>query len=161
MILSIAGQRYALPCAHIVEVTALVSLRRLESGPAWMAGVFAFRGQLTPVVDLSLLVAGRPSAPLLSTRLAVLRVQAAPSRSALLALVAEQMTEVRRIAHVPAESEYAIPLSGLGPVVMDGGELLQVIDERVLLERLGAGNIMALLPTKAFGSEGDRARTQS
>jgi chemotaxis-related protein WspB len=47
------SERYGLDVSQVVEVSSLVSLRPIPHAPPEAAGVFNYRGILTPVVDLT------------------------------------------------------------------------------------------------------------
>lgn len=83
----------ALPARDIVEVLPRVPLRAPSLAPPAVIGLLPFRGTLTPVVDLSLLVAGRPSARQLGTRIIVVRIGDGDD-SRLVGLQAEQVSEL-------------------------------------------------------------------
>ncbi|QJD29335.1 chemotaxis protein CheW [Methylococcus geothermalis] len=86
----IGGEHYALPAADVLTVTQVPRLRPLSQAPAWVAGVFRYRGAVLPAVDLSLLISGRPCRALLSTRL--LLVGNAEGAVPALGLLAERVT---------------------------------------------------------------------
>ena len=121
----------ALAARDIVEVLPRVPLRALPLAPAAVIGLLPFRGTLTPVVDLTLLVAGRPSARQLGTRIIVVRIGNG-SDSRLVGLQAEQVSELidsERSAtglHLPEHAwlgEHLADQPGL-PQLVDPAELL-------------------------------------
>jgi chemotaxis-related protein WspB len=65
----INNQRYALPSQQVVEVLPLVNLKTLPHAPDYLAGVFNYRGQIVPVLDLSQLMQGKPCCEHLSSRI--------------------------------------------------------------------------------------------
>ena len=50
---------YALPAEKSAEVVSLPVLTRVPGAPAHLLGVFAHRGEVVPVVDLSVLTGGK------------------------------------------------------------------------------------------------------
>ena len=64
----------AIAARNIVEVLPRMPLRAPSMAPAAVIGLLPFRGTLTPVVDLCLLVAGRPAAAQLGTRIIVVSI---------------------------------------------------------------------------------------
>jgi chemotaxis-related protein WspB len=70
----VGRNRYALPCASVVELVPLVELRALPKAPPAIAGAFTYRGTIVPVVDLAQLMLGTASAIRLSTRIAVVNI---------------------------------------------------------------------------------------
>ena len=119
-----AGERYGVPCIDIVEVLPAILLRRIPHAPGFVAGLFSYRGVVTGVVDLSLLLGGKEVASRLSTRMVVVQCSAGN-----IGLLAED---------VEAPSELELGLSGsaalkisdapyLGDVVSVDGGMLQIL----------------------------------
>jgi chemotaxis-related protein WspB len=144
----VGDARFALPCRDVVEVVPLLRLTPVPHAPAFLAGVFDYRGVATPVVDLNVLVAGRPCADLLSTRIMIVRW-----RGKSLGVLAERVTEaidvdparVRPAAVKVAEAPY------LGGVVLAGdgsGGMTQLI----AAERLVPDAVRALLEDATDGA---------
>jgi purine-binding chemotaxis protein CheW len=59
---------YAVPAERASEVVSFPDLTRVPGAPAYLLGVFAHRGEVIPVVDLSVLTGGKGE----STRRAIL-----------------------------------------------------------------------------------------
>jgi chemotaxis-related protein WspB len=125
----IGGEHYALPAADVFTVTQVPRLRPLPQAPAWVAGVFRYRGAVLPAVDLSLLIAGQPSRSLLSTRLLLVGnakdLDAAPG----LGLLAERVTGTENVDR-DALRETGVSIPGaewLGAVAGLDRVLLQLI----------------------------------
>ena len=121
----------ALAARDIVEVLPRVPLRTPSLAPAAVIGLLPFRGTLTPVVDLCLLVAGRPSARQLGTRIIVVRIGSGDNER-LVGLQAEQVSELidcertARGLHLPEHAwlgEHVADQPGL-PQLVDPSELL-------------------------------------
>src|SRR4051812_36805940 len=64
-----AESPYAVDVARVVEVVPRIDLRRLPHAPAFLAGVFDYRGVVVPVVDLGVLLGAEGCADRLSTRI--------------------------------------------------------------------------------------------
>jgi chemotaxis-related protein WspB len=135
----------ALAARDIVEVLPRVPLRELILAPAAVIGLLPFRGTLTPVVDLTMLVAGRPSARQLGTRIIVVRIGSG-SDSRLVGLQAEQVSELidseqrARGLHLPEQAwlgEHLADLPGL-PQLVDPAELLPDALRALFSERADA-----------------------
>lgn len=60
LVFTCGASRYAVPADTAAEVVTLPPLTRVPGAPVHLLGVFAHRGELLPVVDLSRL-AGRPA----------------------------------------------------------------------------------------------------
>jgi chemotaxis-related protein WspB len=62
---------YAVDVALVVEVVPRIELRRLPHAPSYLAGLFDYRGTVTPVIDLGLLLGSEACPERLSTRIIV------------------------------------------------------------------------------------------
>lgn len=93
LLLELGGERYALDTSRVVEVLPLLDLREIPHAPGWIAGLFDYHGELVPVVDLSLLMAGSAVPRFMSSRI-VLTQYGAPPR--LLGVLAGQATSTLR-----------------------------------------------------------------
>jgi chemotaxis-related protein WspB len=133
----VASGAYAIRCEHIVAVIPQVALRPVAHGSAWLKGVFAYRGELTPVVDLCQLIAGYACPARLSSRIALVTCKAADGTPRTVGLLAEHMTEARRIEARLAAAPPVAPAPYLGEVLLEGSEPLQLL------------NIDAILPSAA------------
>ena len=132
-----AGQRYALEAADIVEVIPAVHLRSLPGVPAYVAGVFRYRGVIVPVIDLSQLIGNTPAAARLSTRIILTRHVGANGQVHILGLRADKATDIMASdASAPMPSGVvAAEAPYLGGLSQQGGALVQFI------------NVLQLLPT--------------
>ena len=145
--LSVGGERYAIPTAHVVEVVPAVPLRALPGAPPEVAGLLAYRGRILPVVDLARRL-GRPPAPqALSTRIVVC-ARALDTRHTgpagvggrddrpLLGVLAADVTRVGELdpdaegSHAGVRSE---GLRAVGRVTFDEGGLVQLVSIEGLL----------------------------
>ncbi len=133
LLFQLDSARFALPAREVHEVLPLVSTRALPGAPAGVVGLINYRGEAVPVLDVALVVLGRPSARRVSTRLLVVGHPAAPGQR--LALVAERATGL--VAKNPGEFRPAgVPLTGaryLGPVAQDADGMIQQVDVAGLL----------------------------
>lgn len=127
--------RYALDVRQILEVLPLATLKQIPHAPAWLAGALNYRGAPIPVVDVSALMLGRPSAKHFGTRLVIVTYPSDAGETRVLGLVAERATEtIRREPNdfVPCgvevqETDY------LGPIAHDERGLIQRVEVRELL----------------------------
>lgn len=135
LVFELGNDRYALDVREIATVLPLVGVKQVPKAPAAMNGLFKYRGTPVPVIDLSQLTLGRPSARRLSTRLVLVHYPDRKGKTHLLGLIAERATETAR--HDASEFvPSGITNAGapyLGPVVSDARGLLQWIDVRTLL----------------------------
>jgi chemotaxis-related protein WspB len=138
LLFELGNDRYALDVRQIVEVLPLVEVKQIPRAPQAVTGLFAYRGALIPVIDLSQLTLGRPAARRLSTRIVLVHYPDDSGHPHLLGLIAEKATQAAR--HETSDfvaSGVANPgASSLGPaapVINDARGLLQWIDVRTLL----------------------------
>jgi chemotaxis-related protein WspB len=135
LLITLGKDRYALDVGQIAEVLPLVNAKEIPQSPPGVAGVFNYRGSPVPIVDLSVLVLGRPSARHLGTRLVLVHYRDGRGRSRLLGLIAEHATDTMRrdpSDFVPpgvanGHTEY------LGPVASDARGVIQWIDAAKVL----------------------------
>ncbi|MEX5686311.1 Chemotaxis protein CheW [compost metagenome] len=128
LVFRIGNERYALQAIEVVEVLPRLPLKSIAKAPAWVAGVFAYRGSVVPVIDLSALTYGTPAQARTSTRLVLVNYRPGETRQAqVLGLVLEQATDTLRCN--PADFQpYGLDnrqAPYLGPVREDAQGLLQ------------------------------------
>ena len=135
LIIELGNDRYALDVRQIAEVLPLVSFKQVPRAPQAMNGLFNYRGAPVPVIDLTQLTLGRPSARRLSTRLVLVHYPDDAGQTHLLGLVAERATQTARheASDFVASGVTNTGAPYLGPVVTDARGLLQWIDVRTLL----------------------------
>jgi chemotaxis-related protein WspB len=127
--------RYALPAREVEEIIPFLAVSALPGAPRGIAGMVNYRGEAVPVVDLAMLLLGRPARAYISTRLLILRYRAWQGKERRLGCIAEQATEILRCdpqAFAPLGVTLAGP-SFLGPVQPDAEGLLQLIGVDELL----------------------------
>ncbi|WP_338479859.1 chemotaxis protein CheW [Pseudomonas trivialis] len=136
LLFHIGSERFALKATEVAEVLPRLPLKPIAHAPAWVSGIFAHRGALVPVIDLSALTFGTAAQARTSTRLVLVNYQpqswAAPRR---LGLILEQATDTLRCD--PAEFKpYGLDnreAPYLGPVREDAAGLTQWIGVNELL----------------------------
>ena len=129
----IGGARYAVRCSELLEVVPRVPLREVPHAPGYVPGQFTYRGAVTPVVDLSMLMTGRPADDRLSSRILV---AAYPTESGprALGLVAERATEAVRLEGGGAPPGIEVPEAPyLGELHFDGHRMVQLVRVAELL----------------------------
>lgn len=136
LLFRVGQERYALEAADIAEVLPRLRLKPIAQTPHWVVGVFAHRGVIVPVIDLSALTFGQPAQVRTSTRLVLVHYRPDAERSGkLLGLILEQATDTLRCA--PGEfKEYGMDnrqARYLGPVREDAHGLLQWVRVQDLL----------------------------
>ncbi len=90
----LGADRYALEAARVIEVLAMVELRKIAGAPVGTAGEFDYRGAAVPVLDLCQLALGRSSNHRLSTRILLLHHESQSGGLRPLGLIAEHATEL-------------------------------------------------------------------
>ncbi|MFW0755662.1 chemotaxis protein CheW [Pseudomonas sp. H11T01] len=130
LLFRIGNERYALQAIEVAEVLPRLPLKPIAKAPFWVAGVFAYRGAVVPVIDLSALTFGQPAQVRTSTRLVLVHYQPqASGPGQLLGLILEQATDTLRCN--PADFQpYGLDnrqAPYLGPVREDQQGLLQWI----------------------------------
>ena len=136
LVFRIGSERYALKATEVAEVLPRLPLKPIAHAPQWVAGIFAHRGALVPVIDLSALTFGAPAQARTSTRLVLVNYQPEPWLEARwLGLILEQATDTLRCD--PAQFQpYGLDnrqAPYLGPVREDALGLMQWIGVNDLL----------------------------
>lgn len=136
LLFRIGQERYALEATEVAEVLPRLVLKPIARAPHWVAGVFAHRGAVVPVIDLSALTFGEPAPLRTSTRLVLVTYRLGGDRPAQrLGLILEQATDTLRCA-VDEFKAYGLDnreAPYLGPVREDELGLLQWIKVQDLL----------------------------
>ncbi|UVJ45096.1 chemotaxis protein CheW [Pseudomonas sp. LS1212] len=154
LVFRIGTERFALEAAEVAEVLPRLALKPIAQAPQWVAGVFAHRGLVVPVIDVSALTFGRPAPERTSTRLVLVHYRIDAQRPhLLLGLVLEQATDTLRCN--PADFHpYGLDnrqAPYLGPVREDEQGLLQWIRVLDLLPEF----VRALLFPAQMGVPGE------
>lgn len=132
LVFRVRQERFALAATEIAEVLARLPLKPIARAPEWVAGVFAHRGQMIPVLDVSALTFGEPAVARTSTRLVLVNYPG----NRLLGLILEHASDTLRCR--PEEfrpyglDNRATPY--LGPVREDSEGLLQRVEVAALLD---------------------------
>ena len=123
--------RVAVDVRRVREVVPRVRLSPDAGQPAWSAGVFVYRGQVVPVIDLHRLTGLGECPEHLSSR--IILVPRAGSSGTLVGLLATQVADIRDLAVPPN-----LPPSGsvLGDPIADGTGVLRVFDPDRLIARI-------------------------
>jgi chemotaxis-related protein WspB len=124
----------ALDVRRIHKVVPRVRLQQVAGGPPWMAGVFVYRGQVVPIIDLHRLISNEKCPAHLSTRI-ILVPHPLGDGERLLGLLAAQVADVRDIEapSQPAARLAAPGLPDLGPALVDGHQLIHLVELSRLL----------------------------
>lgn len=120
---------YAIESSQVVEVIPRVSLRKVHHVPDYVAGLFSYRGVVSPVIDLCHLIQGTPSRSHFSTRIMIVKRLHQDSTIQYLGLMAERVTETLNTSDAAIErssvrAEDAPYLSG---IIMDEKRIIQCV----------------------------------
>ena len=131
----IGTDRYALEASRVVEVIPLLGLKKIPHAPRGVAGMFNYRGEIVPALDLTALTTGQPAAERLSTRILVVRTSIDGRNDRLLGLIAERATSTLQKNVEDFVDPRLTPGSAsyLGPVLLDDQGVVQWIQEQKLL----------------------------
>jgi len=135
LLFQLGRDRYALPASRVMEVLPLVELQRIQNVPKGMAGIFNYRGQPVPVMDLGELTSGQQCRPDFSTRIIVIQYPDESGKLHPLGLIAERATEMMQ-RDIGEFKEPGLKLGApayLGPVLLDNRGVIQLIREQRLL----------------------------
>jgi chemotaxis-related protein WspB len=132
-------RRFALDCAEIIEVLPVVSHRPAGTGPAWLLGLINVRGELLPLVDLSVIVDGKPTQPKLASRIVVLRLETElfSSQATKVGLLVPEIAGpvMRDFDAAGVHTGFAFTGgSHLGPTIADEDGMVQLLRCRRILE---------------------------
>jgi len=143
----IREELYALDASAVVEVVPRVVPRVVPHAPAYLAGVFSYRGIIVPAVDLGVLLNAGPCRSRLSTRIIIAGDPNSPER--LVGLIAEAVSDVRPLAkHAATFPPIHRPDAPyLGSVVRIDDDLVQTIRVESLLPE-AIRNALANLETE-------------
>lgn len=131
----IGRDRYVLDAQQIEQVLPLVEAKALPGAPEGVVGVINYRGEPTPLIDLSQLALGRPSVLAMSTRILLVRLAGEDGADHRLALCAERVVEAihRDPGDFVATGVEAGTPPYLGPVATDADGLIQWVRPQALL----------------------------
>ena len=120
----IGSVRVALDVRRIRRVVPRVQLLPAPAGTRGLVGLFVYRGQVVPVLDLYRLAGAGDCPPHLSSRIVLVPYPSGSDR--LVGLLATQVAEIRELLASPAENLESE--NGLGPPMVDGTGVLRVLD---------------------------------
>lgn len=135
LVFQLDAERYAIDAATVTAVLPQVELRRLPQAHPAVAGVFDYRGEVVPLIDLCRLALARPARAAMSTRIVLADYRDRAGQPRRLGLLAERVLDTVRLEpQAFAPSGVDQPLARyLGPVARDAHGLLQWIGVRELL----------------------------
>jgi chemotaxis-related protein WspB len=135
LVFQVGEDRYALDTATVAEVLPLIEITAIPLAPAGIAGLCNYHGVAVPVIDLNVLLIGRPAERRVNTRIVLVRYPDRTGALQLLGLIAERATETirRDPADFVASGVTGRDTPYLGPVATDPRGLLQWVNAGALL----------------------------
>ena len=135
LLLRLEHARYVLPAEQVLEILPLVRITPMPKSPPAVAGVIDFRGEPVQVVDLSLVLLGRPAKARMSTRVIIASCRTRGDQSKPIGLLAEQATDtLRRDPADFTDSGLAAADTGHhGPVAIDEQGIIEWLKPERLL----------------------------
>ena len=97
LVFQLGPSRFALEVQAIREVAPYARLEPIAHAPDYVAGLFDFRGELVPVIDLRRLVEGQACRPHMTSRIMLVDYPLPTGGRRLLGLLAEQVTETLKL----------------------------------------------------------------
>lgn len=138
LLFTIGADRYALDTRQIAVVLPPTACKQVPEAPPWVCGLFRYQGCNVPVLDISMLALGQPTAARLSTRLVLTHYQPAASAGEpqLLGLLVEKATETiqANASDFTASGLVHDKAPYLGPVMQREGKLIQWVQVADLLD---------------------------
>ncbi len=135
LLFQLGRDRYALEARSVVEVTPLLDLKRVPGAPKGVAGLFEYRGQPVPAVDLAALTLDQPAREFFSTRIIIVNCPDQQGATRLLGLIAERATQTLRAdpRQFLSTGMKGAEERGLGPVFTDAEGMIQLLHPQNLL----------------------------
>jgi chemotaxis-related protein WspB len=136
LLFTIDRQRYALDTRVVVEVISRVDLLPIHGAAAALSGIFVYRGEVTPVIDLVLLLAGKRCPPRLSSRILMTKLPLRSGGTRIVGLLAEQVTEAVRIEQTDPEARVVV-LTGVshqGEILTHDAGMIQLLSPESLVD---------------------------
>jgi chemotaxis-related protein WspB len=97
LLFNLGNSQYAIPACDVVEVAPLVRLDSISMVPDYVAGLFHYRDEHVPVLDLCKLIAGRYCEDSITTRVILVKLETPSDGARTLGLLAERVTETLSI----------------------------------------------------------------
>lgn len=133
LLFKIDGERYSLSVADVVELVPYVSLQNLPKAPEYIAGLMNYRGNIVPVIDLSILICDRPVKRLMSSRIILIKPVREENR--FIGLLVENVTETIKIDEATFTDTGINSDAGafVDKIAMDEAGMIQVVNVSRLL----------------------------
>lgn len=135
LLFSVGNDNYGINVRDITEVLPSVALKNFPNGPEYVAGLLNYRGQVVPVVDLTLLMTAQASRNRISSRIVLVDYQHENEAHHLLGLLIEKITETLKIPDHDFTSSGVVTHEApfLGDIAIHNEAMIQVVDIRRVL----------------------------
>lgn len=140
-------ERYAIKTSKIREVLPVAKLKDLPFTHSCIAGLLNYRGTAVPVVDMNILVSGKPARLLMSTRMIIFKFQVTENDERPLALLAEQATEIMQYDKSQVQ-DYGLNMDEaqfLGEIIYTNQGMIQLVDPEKLISDSLKGTLFKTL----------------
>lgn len=122
----IGRDAYAISSGAVERILPFAALKQLPGGERGLTGLLNYQGQAVPVVDLCLLLSGRPAREVMNTRILLCPLPESPSGK--LGLLVEGVTKTQHLEDADFSPGGAAGDACLGPVASDRAKLIQRIE---------------------------------
>ena len=135
---NVGMQTYVIDCDSVVEIVPRVQLKKIPHVPDYTVGMLNFGGVPVPVIDMSQLIEGRPSASCLHTRIVILSHSTETGETYHLGIVGEKITDtIEKEKSQFIDSGVKVrELPFLGGVYNDNHESMQLINVSELFQSI-------------------------
>ena len=136
---------YAIESSRVIEVIPRVEYREVHHVPEYVAGLFNYRGEIVPVIDLCQLIRGTPSRSYLSTRVMIVSYPHKDKTPQFIGLMAERVIETvdKPEAAMMDSGLQANAAPYLGGMMMDKRGMIQRIHLEQLFASVQHTNLLA------------------
>ncbi len=131
----IQGELFAIEAGLIVEIIPKIPLTVIPEAPTYIPGVFNYRGDVTPAVDLAGLLFGEVSKNLMSTRILILNINTREKVNKRIGLIAEDAIDMIS-SDITDEKKTGVNIEKapyLSKIISQDDTLIQIIDTQVLI----------------------------
>lgn len=130
ILFQIGGHHYGLKTDNVVEIIPAIPLRPLPGTTKYLAGIFDYRGEIVPVIDISNLTIKQPAKIRLSTRIILFKFDFEGEQSHIVGLMAENMTDTLEVdpSQIQDTGISASDAPHLGPIIEYEDKFIQCVD---------------------------------
>lgn len=133
----IGEQLYALNTDEIIEIVPWVNFHLIPGAPDYIAGVFNYRGQIVPVLDITKLTINKPAKRRLNTRIALVNFPINQKETRIIGIMGEKMADTIDIQEEDLQETgiTSEQLIHLGPIANYKGTLIQCVNVSNLINK--------------------------